>query len=157
MHRAVAAPLLLMGCSLHTAGVHAHRLQEAAPPPDIGAATTALNARVPVLQAKVADCDRELVGIKTQLARLRPAQQGPLKQKALGILKRRKMYEQQLGATQSKAFNLEQSAFALENIKDAREHMSVSGTAARICTYMHGYVETRWRGVPCAQLKNKVE
>ena len=111
-------------------------MQEAAPPPDIAGATKALNDRVPALTAKVAECDKELVAIRTQLTRLRPAQQGPLKQKALQILKRRKMYESQLSATQNKAFNLEQSQFALENIRDARDHMNVrltGGNATRGC------------------------
>ena len=103
---------------------------EAAPPPDIAAAAKTLNDRVPTLHGKVAECDKELVAIRTQLSRLRPAQQGPLKQKALQILKRKKMYEQQLNATQAKAFNLEQSQFALENIRDAREHVNVSNAGA---------------------------
>jgi charged multivesicular body protein 5 len=99
--------------------------QEAPPPPDVGAYSAKLNDRVPELDAKIAGCDKELLGIKQQMARLKPAQQGPLKARALAVLKRKKMYEGQRDSVQTRAFNLEQTTFALDSVKDAQEHVNV--------------------------------
>lgn len=41
-----------------------------------------------------------------------------LKQKALQILRRRKMYDQQLGQVQNQQFNVDQVAFTTESIQD---------------------------------------
>ena len=81
-----------------------------------------LASKVPELDTKIAACDKELVAIKAQLARTPPARQGPLKQKALMILKRRKTYEGQRGSYESRAFNLEQTQFAIDSVKGAAEH-----------------------------------
>jgi len=102
-------------------------LQAEAPPPDLGQYTQRLNDRVPELDAKIAACDKELLGIKAALARAPPSQQASLKQKALALLKRRKVYEGQRGSVQTRAFNLEQTQFAMETVKDAQEHMAVRG------------------------------
>ena len=80
---------------------------------------------MPELDAKIAACDRELAQLKTALARTKPAAQGSLKQKALSVLKRKKMYEAQRGSVQTRAFNLEQTQFALESVKGAQDHVAV--------------------------------
>lgn len=80
---------------------------------------------MPELDAKIAACDKELLGIKAALARTPAAQQASLKQKAVVVLKRRKIYEGQRGSVQARAFNLEQTQFAMETVKDAQEHMAV--------------------------------
>lgn len=105
-----------------------HPPQPPPPPVDIDAHVRSLNEKVPELDAKIAACDKELGEIKQQLARLRPAQQGALKQRALGVLKRKKIYEQQRGQTQQRAFNLEQTQYAIESTKGAYEHVAVSAS-----------------------------
>ena len=101
--------------------------QAPAPPPDLGAYTERLNKQLPELDKKIADCDHELATLKVQISRVRPGpQQAALKQKALTILKRRKIYEGQRGGVQTRAFNLEQTQFAVESVKEVTEHVAVS-------------------------------
>lgn len=100
----------------------------APPPPSLGDHITKLEGRVPELDKKVAECDAQLVAIKQQLAKTRPAAQGPLKQRALQILKRKQMYDQQRGQMQTRAFNLEQTQFAIDGMAEARSHVDVMRT-----------------------------
>jgi len=105
--------------------------EAAAPPPSMDDHLKRLNDKVPELDAKIAACDKELGEIKAQLGRLRPAQQGPLKQKALNVLKRKKLYEGQRGQMQTRAFNLEQTQFAIDSVKEAQDHVQVGARAWR--------------------------
>ncbi len=43
-----------------------------------------------------------------------------VKQKALRVLKQKKTYEAQLGSLQQQAFNMEQTAFATQTLKDTK-------------------------------------
>jgi charged multivesicular body protein 5 len=85
-----------------------------------------LEGRVPDLDKKIAQCDAELVQIKAQLGKCRTAaQQQPLKQKAMQILKRKQMYSNQRDSMMQRAFNLEQTQFAIDSMKEAKEHVEV--------------------------------
>jgi hypothetical protein len=94
----------------------------AAPPPDIDGHVGRLNAKVPELDAKIAAIDREVMELKRKLAATRaPSQQTAIKQQAMTLLRRKKMYEGQRGSYQTRAFNMEQTQFALGMVKDAQE------------------------------------
>ena len=56
-----------------------------------------MDARQKVIQVKVDECNVQLNEIKKQMAGAKGARLGTLKQKALQILRRRKMYDTQLG------------------------------------------------------------
>uniref|UniRef100_A0A170WXP6 Charged multivesicular body protein 5 n=1 Tax=Triatoma infestans TaxID=30076 RepID=A0A170WXP6_TRIIF len=43
-----------------------------------------------------------------------------VKQKAMRVLKQRKMYEQQVGNLRQQAFNMEQANFAVQSLKDTQ-------------------------------------
>lgn len=82
-----------------------------APPPDLAAHQAAMGARVPELDRKIGELDAQLLKLKQQMAAARvPSQQNALKQQALMLLKRKKMYEGQRGSVQQQNFNLDQSA-----------------------------------------------
>jgi hypothetical protein len=94
----------------------------AAPPPDIDGHVGRLNAKVPELDAKIAAIDREVMELKRKLAATRaPSQQTAIKQQAMTLLRRKKMYEGQRGSYQTRAFNMEQTQFALGMVRDAQE------------------------------------
>lgn len=81
---------------------------------------------MPELDGKIAECDRDLGLIKQQLAKCRtPAQQAPLKQRAMQVLKRKQMYTQQRDGVQTRMFNLEQTQFALDGMAEAKAHVDV--------------------------------
>jgi charged multivesicular body protein 5 len=84
-----------------------------------------LNDKVPELDAKIVSYYKELAVVKAQLAKTPPARQTALKQKALQILKRKKMYEQQRDQVQTRAFNMDQAAFAFDSVKEAQDSVKV--------------------------------
>lgn len=98
----------------------------AAPPPSLDGHVTKLNSRSEELDKKIAQADQELLQIKGQLAKTRlPAQQASLKQRALQILKRKQMYTGQRDQMMSRAFNLEQTQFAIDSMKEAKDTIDV--------------------------------
>lgn len=98
----------------------------ATPAPSLGDHIAKLEGKGVDLEAKIADCDRQLVAIKAQLAKCKTAaQQAPHKQRAMAILKRKKMYEQQRDGMLTRAMNMEQTQFAIDGMKDAKEHVAV--------------------------------
>ena len=70
------------------------------------------------MQAKVDECNKELNAVKEQMKGKKGPAYRQYQQKALQILKRRKMYEQQLGVTQNQQFNVDQVQFTSETIQD---------------------------------------
>jgi len=103
----------------------------ATPAPSLGDHIAKLEGKGVDLEAKIADCDRQLVAIKAQLAKCKTAaQQAPHKQRAMAILKRKKMYEQQRDGMMTRAMNMEQTQFAIDGMKEAKEHVAVMKAGA---------------------------
>ena len=54
------------------------------------------------------ECNKQLADIKNQMKTAKGASYKSLQQKALGILRRRKMYDAQLGNIMNQQFNVDQ-------------------------------------------------
>eukprot|EP01114_Cavostelium_apophysatum_P023874 TRINITY_DN913_c0_g1_i1.p1 TRINITY_DN913_c0_g1~~TRINITY_DN913_c0_g1_i1.p1 ORF type:complete len:209 (+),score=65.95 TRINITY_DN913_c0_g1_i1:141-767(+) len=83
-------------------------------------ATQKMDGRVGNLDEKIKKLDQELFGYREQMKKFRPGT-GPhntLKQKALRVLKQKKMYEGQRDQLSNQAFNMEQTNFATQSLKD---------------------------------------
>jgi len=112
-----------------------HRLfgkpKAAAPTPTLSDASTSINNRVGALDEKIGNLDGELIKFKDQLKRAKgPAAEG-IKRRALETLKRKKMYEQQRDQMAGQAFNVEQTAFAIETVKDTQTTVFAMKAAAQ--------------------------
>lgn len=70
------------------------------------------------VDGKIGKLDLELRQIREQMKRAKGPAQTQLKQKALRILKQKKMYEQQKERMQQQSFNMEQQNFAIQSMKD---------------------------------------
>jgi len=83
-------------------------------------ATQKMTGRVDGLDEKIRKLDAELVGYRNQMSKMRPgtAPHNNLKQKALRVLKQKKMYEGQRDQLSNQAFNMEQTNFATQSLKD---------------------------------------
>jgi len=83
---------------------------------------TKVDERGDTIDKKIAKLDGELKKYKDQMAKMRegPAKNA-LKQKALRVLKQRKMYEQQVGNLRQQAFNMEQANYATQTLKDTQD------------------------------------
>jgi len=92
--------------------------KEKQPPPSLTDASNSANARSDAIMEKIKKIDIELVRYKEQIKKSRGPAQQRAKQKALQLLKQKRMYESQSDAAQQQAFNLDQVSFAQESIKD---------------------------------------
>lgn len=77
------------------------------PAPSLGETSERMDGRVKVIQAKVDDCNNELSKIKAQMKTAKGMGYKSLQQKAMGILRRRKMYDAQLSNIMNQQFNVD--------------------------------------------------
>eukprot|EP01112_Ceratiomyxa_fruticulosa_P007880 TRINITY_DN2052_c0_g1_i1.p1 TRINITY_DN2052_c0_g1~~TRINITY_DN2052_c0_g1_i1.p1 ORF type:complete len:215 (+),score=61.52 TRINITY_DN2052_c0_g1_i1:339-983(+) len=91
----------------------------AVPPPTLDEANKRLDLRVGSVDEKIKKLDAELAVYKQQLAKARPgpAQTG-IRQKAMRVLKQKKMYEAQRDQMVSQQFNMEQTQFVTQTLQD---------------------------------------
>ena len=83
-----------------------------------------MDQRTKVIQAKIDECNTQLTDLKAQMKTARGTSLNSLKQRALQVLRRRKMYDQQLGSVMNQQFNVDQVAFAQESIQDTMNTVS---------------------------------
>ncbi|KAJ3211084.1 hypothetical protein HDU67_004792 [Dinochytrium kinnereticum] len=89
------------------------------PKPTVGDAIRETDNRVDSVEVKIKKLDAELIKYKDQLKKMRegPAKES-VKQKALRIVKQKKMYEGQRDQLMQQSFNMEQATMATENLKN---------------------------------------
>ncbi len=97
--------------------------------PDLDATVGKLDARCDELSAKVAKCDGELLRLKAQMQRA-PGNDG-LRRQALQVLAQKRGYEQQLALVMGQTMNLQQAAFAKQNLDVAAETVDAMRAATR--------------------------
>ncbi|KAH7696428.1 hypothetical protein AAVH_36500, partial [Aphelenchoides avenae] len=89
------------------------------PPPNLSDAIATIDARGESIEKKISKLDAELVKLKDQMKKMRDGpSKNMVKQKALRILKQKRMYEDQKGQLDQQSFNMDQSNFALQGMKD---------------------------------------
>jgi len=98
--------------------------------PSLTEAITSVDSRVDGLDQKIKKLDAELVQYREQLKKLKPgpAQNG-VRQKAMRILKQKKMYEQQREKLMNQSFNMEQTNFASQTMQDTVTTIGAMKTA----------------------------
>mmetsp|Transcript_30984 Transcript_30984/g.75782 ORF Transcript_30984/g.75782 Transcript_30984/m.75782 type:complete len:222 (-) Transcript_30984:478-1143(-) len=96
-----------------------------APARDISAIQHNIEARAGGIEAKIRRAEAELAGYKQEMARHRvgSSQHSMYKQRAMRVLKQKKMYENQLRGTQNTQGTFDQITYAKETVKDVKETM----------------------------------
>jgi charged multivesicular body protein 5 len=95
------------------------------PPPTIDDTSIVLEKRGDSIDVKIAKLDKELMEYREQLKKVRPGpSQARIKQKALHVLKRKRMYEQQRSSIYNQQFKLDEMAFAHDSIKGTVDQVS---------------------------------
>ncbi|XP_053214743.1 charged multivesicular body protein 5-like [Panonychus citri] len=93
-------------------------------PPNISDCIANVDSRADSIDKKIAKLDAELVKYKDQMKKMRPgAAKQSLMQKAMRVLKQKKMYEQQRENLMAQSFNMEQANFATQMLKDTKVTM----------------------------------
>lgn len=101
------------------------------PAPTLGDATKTLEARADTLDQRILKLDKELAVYKKQLKTAKGTAQAALKQRALGVLKRKKMLEKQRDGASQQAFNLDQTSYAIESMKTTMGTVSAMKEGAK--------------------------
>jgi len=82
-------------------------------------ATKKVDDRSTGLEEKIKKLDAELIQYREKMKKTKPGPaRNALQQKAVRILKQKKMYEQQRDQLMSQSFNMEQANFATQSLKD---------------------------------------
>lgn len=91
------------------------------PPPSLTDCIAGVDSRADTAEKKIAKLDAELKKYKDQMVKMRegPAKNA-VKAKALRVLKQRKMYESQVDNLRQQAFNMEQTNYATQTLKDTQ-------------------------------------
>eukprot|EP00124_Ichthyophonus_hoferi_P004362 Ihof_evm2s470 gene=Ihof_evmTU2s470 len=88
--------------------------------PSLNDVVQSTDARTDTITKKIGLLDNELIKYREQMGKMR---EGPakniIKQKAMRVLKQKKMYESQQGQLMQTSFNIEQANFAHQSIKDS--------------------------------------
>jgi charged multivesicular body protein 5 len=88
------------------------------PPPSLDDASAGLGGRITTMDSKIEACEKELKVYKDKIKRAKsPAAKKQLQKRALEVLKRKRMYEQQRDAVAGQQFNIDQASFGLESAK----------------------------------------
>lgn len=89
------------------------------PAPTLDDASASVEKRGGEVDGKIKTLDEELLRYKTQLAKMKPgAAKTGVQQRALRVLKQKKMYEKQRDTLYNQSFNVDQTRFAIQNVKD---------------------------------------
>lgn len=102
----------------------------AAPKPTLDDAISKSDGRIAGLDEKIAKLNAELRGYSQQLKKTRGPAQRAIKQRAVQALKRKKMYEKQRDGMMATNFNMEQTNFAIQSVKDTQTTVEAMKTAA---------------------------
>jgi len=91
------------------------------PPPNLTDCISNVDSRTDSVEKKVGKLDLELAKYKDQLKKMRegPAKNA-VKQKALRVLKQKRMYENQRDQLMQQSFNMEQSNYTIQTLKDTQ-------------------------------------
>lgn len=99
----------------------------AAPAPTLEQANSKMDSRVKAYEQKIAECDKQLRALKEKIKTTRGSAKSNYERRAMDVLKRKRMYEQQLDQVMAQQFNIEQTAFSLE---------SAAVTVATVCCFV---------------------
>ena len=90
----------------------------AAPAPSLGDASAGLGGRIGAMDRKILDLENEMKVYKDKIKKARtPAAKKTLQKRAMEVLKRKRMYEQQRDMAAGQQFNIDQAQFGMESAK----------------------------------------
>merc|ERR1712061_756382 len=95
------------------------------PAPTLTDQCDTIDSRISTVDKKISMLDAELLKYKTQMSKMRPgAAKKQVQQKALRVLKQKKMLEGQRENMANTSFNMDQTNFAIQSMKDTQVTVS---------------------------------
>jgi len=115
--------------------------KSSAPKATLNSAIAGVDSRVESIDVKLASINAELTGYQTKLSKMRD---GPgktaIKQKALKVLQRRKMYEAQRDQLQQQSWNLEQAGMMQDNLKNVMTTVDTMKMTSKALKQQYGKI-----------------
>jgi len=112
------------------------------PKPTLQDAINSTDARMASIEVNVKKLDGELMRYKEQMSKLR---NGPgkraIEQRALRVLRQKKMYEGQLAQLSQQTFNMESAAIATENLRNTMATVEVMKLANKEMKRQYGKID----------------
>lgn len=97
------------------------RAKPKGPAPNLNDCIANIDSRGESVEKKIGKLDQELAKYREQMKKMRDGpSKNMVKQKALRVLKQKRMYENQLEQMRNQSFNLEQSNYAVQTLKDTK-------------------------------------
>ncbi|CAN9506385.1 unnamed protein product [Ophioblennius macclurei] len=91
------------------------------PPPNLTDCIGSVDSRAESIDKKIARLDAELVKYKDQMKKMRDGpSKNMVKQKAMRVLKQKRMYEGQRDNLTQQSFNMEQANYTIQTLKDTK-------------------------------------
>lgn len=92
-----------------------------APPPNLSDCIGNVDARAESIDKKIGRLDAELLKYKDQMKKMRDGpSKNMVKQKAMRVLKQKRMYESQRDNLMQQSFNMEQANYTIQSLKDTK-------------------------------------
>eukprot|EP01132_Coremiostelium_polycephalum_P000695 gene695-856_t len=102
------------------------------PGPTLDEATKRIDNRMTQLDEKINKLSQELMAYDKQIKATRPGPaQNQIKQRAIKVLQQKKMYERQRDQLSTQSFNMEQTKFATESMRDTITTVSAMKQGAK--------------------------
>jgi len=112
------------------------------PKPTLSDAITSTESRISAIEVKVKKLDGELLRYKDQMSRLRPGPgKAAIQERAIRVLKQRKMYESQIASLEQQNFNMESAALTTENLRNTMVTVDAMKTANKELKKTYGKVD----------------
>ena len=109
--------------------------------PTLGDAAAKMDERIAALDAKIKKVNQELLGYKEQMKKAKPGPKASIQKRALLALERRKQYESQRDKMSSQQFNIERTAFAIEQVQDTQQAVAAMQAATETLKIETGKID----------------
>lgn len=114
----------------------------AKPKPSLNDAIASTEARADGVEVKIRKLDAELARYRDQMKKMRDGPgKSAIQQRALRVLKQKKLYENQLGQLQQQSYNMEQATMTTENLRNTMATFDAMQTANKEMKKTYGKID----------------
>ncbi|GAA5906806.1 hypothetical protein JCM6882_006835 [Rhodosporidiobolus microsporus] len=114
----------------------------AKPKANLSDAIASTDQRIDSIEVKIRKLDAELTKFRDQMRKMRDGPgKNAVQQRALRVLKQKKLYESQIGQLQQQTFNMEQASITTENLRNTMATVDAMKTANKELKKQYGKID----------------
>ncbi|PWN94319.1 hypothetical protein FA10DRAFT_224761 [Acaromyces ingoldii] len=116
--------------------------KNAKPKPSLNEAITSTEARADGVQAKIKKLDVELARYRDQMKKMSTGPgKNAIQQRAIRVLKQKRLYEAQLSQLQQQSYNMEQATMTTENLRNTMATVDAMNAANKEMRKTYGKID----------------